>query len=365
MSNHRWCCCGEAGDCCDMQNCATFVAPNSITITYTGTITRTFDTGQVCTLAEYTYTISSVGNFQEHGDNCDSQFLTPARRYSCPNAHVSYQYRTWAWQPKNFDVECECPPYCSTPTWMYPCSACIPPDETGTVYNMTCDCRPRDANYFKLMCRNTYTGTTRQIPGSRNYDPGWSFNIGEECCVNGVVPPTGRAAALTLFCCDVCGCARPTVLFSPETTNAASPGVVVLTGNDTLTEELISCNPTTGNTTTASGWELPWFALAGECGCPDASTWSNPVWQPSDTCLGQALPVVNQFSYLVPCTNAVMSGCSPTLTCDGLPQGVCENGKLSFTGTCVRVEDPTNSTVCSYQFSYTDNVTQSVSVVIT
>lgn len=343
-----------------MQNCATFVAPNSISIVYTGTITRTFDTGQVCTLAEYTYTITSDGNFLQHGNNCDAEFLTPARRFSCTHANVSYQYRTWAWQPKNLIVTCPCPPWCETPPWMYPCSACIPPDETGTVYNMTCDPRPRDANYFVLQCRNTYTGTTRRIKGADYNDLAWET---DDCCVQGVRSTTGHHQALTLFCCDNCGCARPTILFSPET-NTLAPGEHYLTGHDTLTEEAITCNPVNGTTTTDSAWYTNWFALSGNCGCPNSSTWGNPIWV---QCHSFALPVVFHTNPvdLVPCTGAVLSSCYVTPNCTGLPQGVCENGKLLLSGLCYRFDDPTNSTYYQYGFSYTDSVTQSVSVIIT
>jgi hypothetical protein len=362
MSNHRWCCCGEAQDCCDMQNCATFVAPNSITITYTGTLTRTFDTGQVCTLATYTYTIESVGNFTQHGNSCDAPFLTPPRTFRCPNARVSYQYTIWAWQPKDFDVVCPCPPFCSDPTWVYPCSACIPPDETGLVFNMSCDCRPRDANYFKLICKNTYTGTSRVIPGALPAE--WpSPAIG--CCFTDAIPQAGLRAALTYYCCDVCGCARPTISFTPESTNpVGQPGVVILTGSDTLTEEIIACNPTLGTTTSDGGWSLNWFSIAGDCGCPDAATWANPVWTTNIACQGYAMPSVSTPTLLMPCTNANISGCKGQMTCNGLTQGVCETGKLSFEGICVD-QVTGDGTVCSYQFSYSDSLTQTMAVVIT
>lgn len=364
MSNHRWCCCGEAGDCCDMQNCATFVAPNSITITYTGTITRTFDTGQVCTLAEYTYTISSVGNFQPRGNSCDPEFPgTPPRHFSCPQANISYQYRTWAWQPKNLVVTCPCPPWCETPPWIYPCSACIPPDETGTVYNMTCDARPRDANYFLLVCRDTYTGNTRMIQGAGHTDPGWIQEQSADCCTASIAPTTGQKHAITLFCCENCKCARPTILFSPET-NQILAGFHSLLGHDTYTHEEIICSPNIGTTTVTGAWETNWFSLSGECGCPDSATWSNPI---GVQCSPLAMPVVfhENNAHLVPCTNAVMSTCQRSLSCEGLFQGVCESGKLMFEGLCYRFDDPTNSTYYQYVFSYTDSVTQSVSVVIT
>lgn len=354
MSNHRWCCCGGnlPANCCELQNCEGFVQPNSITITYTGKIERHYSHGQICTLSEYTYTIESVGSFSTFGNSCDAEFLTPDRLFYCPQARVSYQKKDYVWQPSTVEVYCQdqaCTP--ENPAWTYECGACTPESDF-------CECRPLGPNWYKLYATGTATGTPRVIDGHSGPNEFYA-----SCCAT----RPGAMAALVYFCCDVCGCIRPTIAFTPkDTTEGDGCFGIYLSGSDTYVySETGNCN-LNGPSTTTSDWVqfLPAMVLAGECGCPSATTWSNPVWD-FGACRACATSLAGGIDYVF----TFDSTCTPFITCDGLPQGVCASGKLSFEALCIKYDDPGCQTfgavVCQYTLSFQDVVTQSVTVTIT
>ena len=351
------CCCGGGpivGSCCDMQRCATFVKPNSITFTYTGALVRQFSSGQNCTLATYTYTIESVGVFIEDGNNCDAPFLTPQNRFFCPQARVSYVREEYSWSAKDIQVWCE-DRSCGiiNPSWVASCSACTPASNY-------CECRPVDANFFGLDAKRTYVGTPRVIDGITG-------NGGEAppCCAPS--PFAGYMQAIAYHCCDVCGCFRPTISFTPAGPSIQGCTGTLLSGHDTLTTTTYAyCNNTPSVVSEPWVQFIPIMIFSGKCGCPRADTWSNPV-HAQDTCTWCAPSNASGPDVVY----SPLSGCFPVIQCDGMPQGVCEQGTISSMGgfaLCLYYEEcggSLSAVDCSWTLDYQDVVTQQLVVSVT
>jgi hypothetical protein len=356
MTATRWCCCGTAVDCCDMQNCATFVKPNSITFTYTGSIVRQYSTGQNCTLATYTYTIESVGAFIEDGTNCDSPNLIPQNRFWCQQARVSYVREDFFWQAKDIQVWCEDDSCGQTnPAWVATCSACTPASNY-------CECRPVDANFFGLVSKDTYVGNPRIINGIT----GQGFDSQPPCCMP--TPPVGFMQAIAYHCCVVCGCARPTISFTPAGPSPQGCAGTFLSGSDTRTVTTYAfCQNTASVVTDPWVQYMPHMIFSGKCGCPRIDTWANPVHE-QDTCKW-CLPAPASGPDIVYSTQ---STCFPVILCDGLPNGVCETGKVSSISaspaSCLYYEEcggSLSAIECPWTVSYQDVVSQQLLVTIT
>jgi hypothetical protein len=336
-----------------MQNCATFVKPNSITFTYTGSIVRQYSTGQNCTLATYTYTIESVGTFLEHGNNCDAEFLTPQKRFYCEQAQVSYVREEYFWQAKDIQVWCEDDSCGETnPAWVAACGACTPASNY-------CECRPVDANFFGLVSKETYTGTARIIDGITG-----TGADSASCC--SPTPPPKKKQALAYHCCVVCGCARPTISFTPGGPSVAGCNGTLLSGFDTRTVTTYAfCNNTASVVNEPWVQYMPNMIFSGKCGCPAADTWVNPVHE-QDTCEWCGVSDASGPDIVY----TPQSSCYPLIQCEGLPQGVCETGKISNAGgfgLCLYYDEcggPLSAVDCSWTLSYQDVVTQTLTVTI-
>lgn len=387
MSNHRWCCCEGTGDCCDLQNCANWVAPNNVRIKYSGLLKRVLDTGQELATRQFLYEIESVGEWIAYGDDCTPN--APAKRFYCRDAKITISSTHNGYSPKNIAVDCECPPWCASPPWSYECAACIAPIMDGVTYSMSCECQPRDATYFVKTCTDDYNFEAN-VPGATSTDDMYSA-VSLDCCWLKVQPPLGDRAALTLMCCPNCdanggtalACSRPTVVFTPATNTPLPYPLRMLTPANSITATVYrivsKCTPTPSQVLEASSWPIWAFGISAKCGCP--VSWSQPlVWQTNlcsylpNTWLGgyETGPYVVQYDpNLQPChTETVESRCDPRMTCEGLPLGVCETGKLYFTGICYRgtAGSPPpagGATVCDYAFSYEDKVAQFIDVFVT
>jgi hypothetical protein len=355
MTATRWCCCGNAVDCCDMQNCATFVKPNSITFTYTGSIVRQYSTGQNCTLATYTYTIESVGAFIEDGTNCDSPNLIPQNRFWCQQARVSYVREDFFWQAKDIQVYCEDDGCGNTnPAWVATCSACTPASNY-------CECRPVDATFFGLLSKDTYVGNPRIINGITG-----TGGESPPCC--SPTPPVGFMQAIAYHCCVVCGCARPTISFTPAGPTVPTCSGVLLSGSDTRTVTTYAfCQNTASVVTDPWVQFMPHMIFSGKCGCPRIDTWANPVHD-QDTCRWCQASTASGPDIVY----SAQSGCYPLITCDGLFNGVCETGKVSSASaspaSCLYYEEcggSLSAIECPWTVSYQDVVSQQLLVTIT
>lgn len=354
MSNHRWCCCGEATDCCDMQNCSTFVAPTKIKFEYIGSIVRQWSSGQNCTLHTLTYTVESEGPFFAYGNNCDGEFGIPQRRFFSENAKVSYTKEEYFWQPKDIQAWCEDASCGQTndPAFV-DCTAC-------TQASNFCECRPLDANFFGLYRKVTCTGAPRIIAGMTSPIGGESPS---GCCIP--IPPVGATQAVSLSCCVSCGCARPTISFTPAGPSPPFCTGTILSGSDTCTDTYYQfCGNTASTTTTAADFFMPSMVFSGKCGCPAADTWNELYWDQGNC------PWCASASFGGPLV-VFGEGCAPVLTCDGLFNGVCNSGKMSNLdgfGFCLYYEEcgGTLSAVdCSWTLSFQDVVTQQLIVTIT
>lgn len=318
MSNHRWCCCGGDIDCCEMQSCANFVTPNSITITYNGTITRHWSTGQSEIVAEYTYTIASNSAFTQRGNNCTGD---APREFGCNTALLSYDYKLHNWVP---DVTSD-----NYLSGGLPCSGC-------DAVTFLCDldivyCKERTIRYY---------GTNRTVNGLHQL-----FASG--CCQ----PRSGNNAVLRLSCCVSCGCARPAIMYTPSVT-------LWFTANDfyTLTPGCCTSDPSESG---AGTWTLPAFQIHGQCGCPTGTTWSA-----SNIVTNCAAPDVVFIS------DTVLPGYGSCgfMDCNGLPQGTVYSVKLPYSWTCESDSgDPLNPTInfCEVTISAYDECSQSITVTVT
>ena len=316
MSNHRWCCCSqEVEDCCDMQtNCPTFVAPATITIVYSGTITRTWSNGVTHTLATYTYTISNNTAFTTTGNNCRGSV---PRVFACSQANVSYDFREYVYQA-SADTEFYYDPIADE------CSGC---DD-----NLQCK------TDIAFCLEKTY----------RSY--GTSRVMTKDAAATGVIE---------YKCCDSCGCIRPSIQYRPasETLNTANDFFVYTAG----------CCTATSSYSEAGTWILNKFEIAGACGCPSASTWEEVFSPPAgDGCTSQ-LPFPNYWPPNVVATSwqtmTSQSTCS-AFDCNGIPNGVCGSGKAYFNWFCYPspggIEIP-----CEVVLSFTDTCSQTMTVTIT
>ena len=318
MSNHRWCCCGGDIDCCEMQSCANFVTPNSITITYTGTITRHWSTGQSEVVAEYTYTIASNSRFTQRGNNCTGN---APREFGCNTALLSYDYKLHNWAP---DVS-----YDSYLTGPGPCSGC-------DAVTYLCDydivyCKERTIRYY---------GTNRTVNGLHQL-----FASG--CCQ----PRSGNNAVLRLSCCVSCGCARPAIMYTPSVT-------LWFTANDFYEYTPLCCNSDTPDSGPGT-WTLPAFQIHGECGCPTGTTWSA-----SNIVTNCAAPDV---VFIAPDVLYGYGSCG-FMDCNGLPQGTVYSVKLPYSWVCESDSgDPLNPifNFCDITISAYDECAQTITVTVT
>ena len=319
MSNHRWCCCGGDIDCCEMQSCANFVTPNSITITYTGTITRHWSTGQSEVVAEYTYTIASNSRFTQRGNNCTGD---SPREFGCNTALLSYDYKLHNWAP---DVS-----YDSYLTGPGPCSGC-------DAVTYLCDfdivyCKERTIRYY---------GTNRTVNGLHQL-------FGSGCCQ----PRAGNNSVLRLLCCVSCGCARPAIMYTPSVT-------LWFTANDFYEYTPLCCNSDTPDSGPGT-FPLSAFQIHGECGCPTGTTWSA-----SNIVTNCAPPDVLSISDTVLFGGYGSCG---FMDCNGLPQGTMYTIKLPYSWVCESDSgDPLNPifNFCDITISAYDECAQTITVTVT
>lgn len=325
MSNHRWCCCDPAIDCCQIQSCSNFVTPTQITIDYTGTITRTLSTGQSFVVQDFKYTLVSNSAFVQRGNNCTGD---SPREFGCPTALLNYEENQYLWIPMaRWQTDIDPLPYA--------CSAC----DAG----MNCNWN----GLFCLYRKDRFLGAVRQVGGS---------NIGtDDCCRPRLV--TENPPVIRFLCCDVCGCARPSLWYTPATT-------VWSTANDFYTiDEDLCCNdnPPPGPQTTGGTYIFPPFLISGACGCPDANTWAHPPGPYAETGCPFPLPVVPGivgigFPAVNPC---------PTPDCKGLPQSVSTfMGGYTFEWQCQQLGPPLVVDFCSETVTYTDTCQHTLTVVI-
>lgn len=316
MSNHRWCCCDPAIDCCDMQSCSNFVTPTQINIQYSGVITRTYSTGQSVVLADYTWNINSNSAFTMRGNNCTGD---APREFGCPTATLDYGYNLYAWVP-------EINPQTDNDPLPWNCSSC----DAG----MNCDWSGQQV----FGGQSTWYGLPRVVTGANIL-----FSSG--CCqgrtVTDAAPPV-----LRLICCEICGCARPTILYTPSTT-------VWYTVDDVNDEYQtnVCVNPTSPPTTvTQPGtWLFDAFQMSGQCGCPTGATWNSPPG-----------PFVDPYCPGPP----VVPGC-PTADCTGLPQSLVVNvSSDTYNWTCEIVGPPQTITFCSETVTYTDTCQHAFTIVV-
>lgn len=315
MSNHRWCCCDGAINCCDMQSCANFVTPNSITVTYTGTITRHWSTGQSEVVVEYTYTVASDSAFTQRGNSCRAD---QPREFGCPTAQLSYDYKLHFYSADTVNED-----YL---TGNQPCGGCD--DQYKCDYDIVY-CRYRTDRYY---------GTPRTVTGS-------SFLFGSGCCQHRL----SNNSVLRLLCCNNCGCARPAVHYTPSVT-------LWFTAADFYTITPLCCNsdPPFSN---AGTWSLPQFQVMAKCGCPVLGSWSS-----SNIVTDCASPDVASDGY-----TGSGSSCG-LLDCTGLPQGVTGSFKFYYTWNCTADSgDPFNPTIdfCETTVTAYDTCAQTITVTIT
>jgi len=313
--NLRWCCCeGTLNDCCEMQSCSGFVAPTQITITYSGTVTRTWSTGQSAVIATYTYTIQSDSAFTQRGNNCTAD---SPREFGCPTATLTYNYNGYEYQPQDIVGE-------DYRSGHVPCGGCDA--------NFLCDL---DIVYCLYQTANFY-GTSRVVNGSG------SPLFGSGCCQ----PRVTNDSVLRLLCCESCKCVRPAVMYTPAVT-------LWFTANDFYTITPGCCNTDVGGSGPGT-WIMPRFQILGKCGCPDATTWSqaNIVTDcapPDYICAGGSI-------------------CCGPLSCSGLPTGVISTGAEAWSWQCQSDSgDPLNPIInfCEVTVGYTDVCNQTLTVTIT
>jgi hypothetical protein len=324
LSNHRWCCCGSAIDCCDMQSCTNFVTPTQINIQYSGVITRTYSTGQTVVLADYTWNVNSNSAFTMRGNTCTGD---GPREFGCPTATLDYTWNVYLWVP-----EINNQTYLDPLPW--PCSSCDA--------NMDC-------NWNQLHClqrQDTYYGVPRTVNGA-------NVVFGSGCCQGRTVgksPPI-----LRLICCEICGCARPTILYTPATT-------LWTTADDYYVIDDQKCcyaGTPPGPIESPGAWIFPHFQISGRCGCPDGSTWDSPPGpyaQP--TC--ETLPVVPGY------TAFGIPQCPPP-DCTGLPQTVVSQvNMVTYSWQCQvsGFPDPIVINFCNEDVTYTDTCNHTVIVVV-
>jgi hypothetical protein len=295
-------------------NCPTFVAPATITIVYSGTLTRTWSNGVTHTLATYTYTISNNTAFTTTGNNCRGSV---PRVFACSQANVSYDFREYVYQA-SADSEFYFAPIADE------CSGC---DD-----NLQCK------TDIAFCLEKTY----------RSY--GTSRVMTKDAAARGVIE---------YKCCDSCGCIRPSIQYRPasETLNTANDFFVYTAG----------CCTSTSSYSEAGTWILNKFEIAGACGCPSASTWEE-VFSPlsGDGCTSQ-LPFPNYWPPNVVATSwqttTSQNSCG-AFDCNGIPNGVCGSGKVYFNWFCYPspggIEIP-----CEIVLSFTDTCSQTITVTIT
>ena len=327
MSNHRWCCCDGAIDCCDMQSCANFVTPTQINIQYSGVITRTLSTGQSFVVADYTWNINSNSAFTMRGNNCTGD---SPREFGCPTAMLDYTYNSYYWLPKTFNQTDNDPPL--------PCDSCD---------GLNCDW---DGS-FCLQDHFTAYGLPRQVTGA---DVGFPSG-----CCQGRTSVEYPPPVLRLICCDICGCARPTILYTPSVTIWATPDDFYVSDTDQCCYYPPFTPP--GPVTTPSTWVFPQFQMSGKCGCPDGSTWDAPPGPYAEpTC--PTIPTVpgNGLS------GWPGVGSCPVPDCNGLPQQVTTiGGPYTWTWQCELIlNPPPQINFCSETVTYTDTCQHSLTIVV-
>ena len=324
MSNHRWCCCDGAIDCCDMQSCANFVTPTQINIQYSGVITRTLSTGQSFVVSDYTWNINSNSAFTMRGNNCTGN---SPREFGCPTATLDYTYNNYLWQAE-VTSQTDADP---TP----PCPSCDA--------SMNCDWNGQ----FCLERQETYYGGVHTVAGADVAFP-------SGCC-QGRTSVEYDPPVLRLICCEICGCARPTILYTPSVT-------VWTTANDFyVLDELMCCYPSPpGPVQTPGTWIFDAFQMSGKCGCPDGSTWNSPPGPYADP----ACPTVP----VVPGNNLSgwpgVNGCPPP-DCVGLPQQTATQvSSYTFTWTCEQVGPPIVLNQCSETVTFTETCQHALTIVV-
>ncbi len=317
MSNHRWCCCDQAIDCCEMQSCSNFVTPTQINIQYSGVITRTYSTGQSVVIADYTWNINSNSAFTMRGNNCTGD---APREFGCPTAMLDYGYNLYAWSP-------EINPQTDNDPLPWNCSSC----DAG----MQCDW----SGQHVFGGQSTWYGLPRVVTGANTV-----FEDG--CCQPRQV--IGESVpVLRLSCCDICGCARPTIMYTPSTTLWYTV--------DDLNDEYqtnVCVNPTASPTfvTQPGTWYFLPFQMSGQCGCPDGATWNSPPgpFVDSPLCLGP--PVV--------------PGC-PGPDCKNFPQNVVVNvDGATYSWTCELIISSQVVTFCDETVTYTDTCQHAFTIVV-
>lgn len=322
------CCCGgepPVVDCCDMQSCPNFVAPTSIVIQYSGVITRTFSTGQSVVLADYSYTLASDSAFIERGDNCSGD---APREFGSETATLEYEFNAYSWVPEINNQS-----YLDPLPW--PCSSCDA--------SMNCDWN----GLHCLQRKDTYSGASRVVSGDNLLFP-------TGCCQGRVV---GKAPpVLRYLCCDTCGCARPTILYTPTTT-------IWATEDDLYTiDDQLCCyaTPPPGPVTAPGTWVFDAFTISGRCGCPGASTWNSPPGPYTDPSC-PPLPVVPGYAAFG------IIGC-PSSDCSGLAQNVvADTNTTTYYWQCQvsGFPDPVVINFCEATVSWTDVCTHTVTVTVT
>jgi hypothetical protein len=293
-------------------NCPTFAAPTTMTIVYSGSITRNWSNGVSYVIATYTYTITNNTAFVGAGNNCSGK---GKRVYHCSQANVSYDFREYVYEP-SANTEFYYDPIADE------CSGC---DDD-------------------LQCKTDITFCLSKT--YRSY--GTSRVMNKDAATQGV---------LEYKCCDACGCVRPSIQYRPasETLNTANDFFAYTAG----------CCTSTTSYEEAGVWILNQFEINGACGCPSASTWENVYSPPQgDGCL-TVMPSPNYWPPNVVGTSwqgDFNSSCS-AFDCNGIPNGVCFSGKASFNWFCY--PEAGVELACSATLSFTDTCSQTMTVTLT
>jgi hypothetical protein len=110
-------------------------------------------------------------------------------------------------------------------------------------------------------------------------------------------------------------------------------------------------------------WIINAFEIAGECGCPSATTWAEIISPPQSTGCTDGYDPPNGAATTY---NFFPAACG-SMDCNGLPVGVCSTGKsITYTWQCVDlIDDEVVTRDCSITLGYEDICAQTMTVTIT
>jgi hypothetical protein len=305
MNMARVCCCEPAmSSCCDFWACSGNTTPKTnITISFTFTNTRYYDTGESIVLSEGTWTVQSVGVSTRQGTNCTSGLWDG---FAVALVTWDYKVRTPAFLHTGTGSTIDGTTETANPA---ACAGCLYPGPS--------------CKYDGALCTDVYV---------RDY---------------GSQTITGSPNALRYECHTGCfGCVRPMVSYTPPS--------ITLTGLQT-TQYLCECRLDPDVGPDSSIILFNGFSVAGACGCPTVDTWVDPIsitTNPTGQCGPQNIPY-----------NACILACN----CEFIDAAEFTTGKGSITLTWQCQDfypDPTEPVTieCSRTITYYDRCVQNITV---